>query len=165
MNIIIKIINIYQNYLVIKKNPLIAANNGLATIGYYLEVKDNLDLPITIYYQFNSKADQKQIHQKNYILLNKNSKAVIFEKFLNDNKKTFITINTNIDVEKNLSLKIGNVFKIEGNEYEITDIQFKIIPNEWGLDYLKGNKTLDIVDEEEDVMPTNSEILIFIKLL
>lgn len=71
----------------------------------------------------------------------------------------------NIDVEKNLSLKIGNVFKIEGNEYEITDIQFNIIPNEWGLDYLKGNKTLDIVDEEEDVMPTNSEILIFIKLL
>ena len=56
-----------------KKNPLIAANNGLATIGYYLEVKDNLDLPIIIYYQFNSKADQKQIHQKNYILLNKNS--------------------------------------------------------------------------------------------
>ena len=62
-------------------------------------------------------------------------------------------------------LKIGNVFKIEGNEYEITDIQFKIIPNEWGLDYLKGNKTLNIVDEEEDVTPTNSEILIFIKLL
>lgn len=71
----------------------------------------------------------------------------------------------NIDVEKNLSLKIGNVFKIEGNEYEITDIQFHIIPYEWGLDYLKGHKTLDIVDEEEDVTPTNSEILIFIKLL
>jgi Fe-S cluster assembly protein SufD len=88
-----------------KKNPLIAANSGLATIGYYLEVKDNLDLPIIIYCQFDSKVDQKQIHQKNYIVTNKNSKAVIFEKFLNDNKKTFITINTNIDVEKNSHFK------------------------------------------------------------
>ena len=71
----------------------------------------------------------------------------------------------NIEVENNLSLKIGSVFNIEGNEYEITDIQFNIIPNEWGLDYLKGYKTLNIVDEEEDVTPTNSEILISIKLL
>ena len=29
-----------------KKNPLVAANNALATAGFYLEIKDNLDLPI-----------------------------------------------------------------------------------------------------------------------
>jgi Fe-S cluster assembly scaffold protein SufB len=87
MNIIKKIIRIYQNYLVIKKNPLVAANNALATAGFYLEIKDNLDLPIIIYHQYNSKIDQKQLHQKNYILINKNSKASVFEKFTNENKK------------------------------------------------------------------------------
>ncbi len=71
----------------------------------------------------------------------------------------------NIEIGDNIFLKIGEVFTIEGNEYKITDIQFNIIPNEWGLDYLKGNKNLNIVDEEEEVSPTNSEILIFIHLL
>ena len=47
-----------------KKNPLITANNALATSGFYLEIKDNLDLPIVIYHQYNSKIDQKQLHQK-----------------------------------------------------------------------------------------------------
>ena len=88
-----------------KKNPLVAANNALATSGFYLEIKDNLDLPIIIYHQYNSKIDQKQLHQKNYILINKNSKAVLFEKFINENIKTFISINTNIDVEKNSHIK------------------------------------------------------------
>ena len=60
-----------------KKNPLVAANNALATTGFYLEIKDNLDLPIIIYHQYNSKIDQKQLHQKNYILINKNSKAFL----------------------------------------------------------------------------------------
>jgi len=88
-----------------KKNPLVVANNALATSGFYLEIKDNLDLPIIIYHQFNSKIDQMQLHQKNYIYINKNSKAVLFEKFINENIKTFISINTNIDVEKNSHIK------------------------------------------------------------
>ncbi|NKA01513.1 MAG: SufD family Fe-S cluster assembly protein, partial [Proteobacteria bacterium] len=88
-----------------KKNPLVAANNALAKAGFYLEIKDNLDLPIIIYHQYNSKIDQKQLHQKNYILINKNSKASVFEKFTNENKKTFISINTNIDVEQNSHIK------------------------------------------------------------
>ena len=88
-----------------KKNPLVAANNALSTSGFYLEIKDNLELPIIIYHQYNSKIDQKQLHQKNYILINKNSKASVFEKFTNENKKTFISINTNIDVEQNSHIK------------------------------------------------------------
>jgi Fe-S cluster assembly protein SufD len=88
-----------------KKNPLIAANNALATSGFYLEIKDNLDLPIVIYHQYNSKIDQKQLHQKNYILTSKNSKAIVFEKFTTENKKAFISINTNIDVEQNSHIK------------------------------------------------------------
>ncbi len=88
-----------------KKNPLVAVNNALAKVGFYLEIKDNLDLPIIIYHQYNSKIDQKQLHQKNYILINKNSKASVYEKFTNENKKTFISINTNIDVEQNSQIK------------------------------------------------------------
>jgi len=88
-----------------KKNPLVAANNALANTGFYLEIKENLDLPIIIYHQYNSKIDQKQLHQKNYILINKNSKVSIFEKFLNENDNTFISINTNIDVEPNSHIK------------------------------------------------------------
>ena len=88
-----------------KKNPLVAANNALANTGFYLEIKENLDLPIIIYHQYNSKIDQKQLHQKNYILINKNSKVSIFEKFLNENNNTFISINTNIDVEPNSHIK------------------------------------------------------------
>jgi Fe-S cluster assembly protein SufD len=88
-----------------KKNSLVAANNALANTGFYLEIKENLDLPIIIYHQYNSKIDQKQLHQKNYILINKNSKVSIFEKFLNENKNTFISINTNIDVEPNSHIK------------------------------------------------------------
>jgi Fe-S cluster assembly protein SufD len=88
-----------------KKNPLIAANNALATSGFYLEIKDNLYLPIIIYHQYTSKVDQKQLHQKNYILINEKSKASVFEKFTNENKKTFISINTNIDVEQNSHIK------------------------------------------------------------
>ena len=88
-----------------KKNPLVAANNALANTGFYLEIKENLDLPIIIYHQYNSKIDQKQLHQKNYILINKNSKVSIFEKFLNENDNTFISINTNIDVETNSHIK------------------------------------------------------------
>ncbi|MEY3414943.1 MAG: FeS assembly protein sufD [Pseudomonadota bacterium] len=132
-----------------KKNPLIAANNGLATIGYYLEVKDNLDLPITIYYQFNSKADQKQIHKKNYILLNKNSKVVIFEKFLNDNKKTFITINTNIDVEKNSHFKN---YILNSNNTENCIYRFKKVNIAASANYesfIFSNITKTIRDEVE----------------
>jgi Fe-S cluster assembly protein SufD len=132
-----------------KKNQLIAANNGLATIGYYLEVKDNLDLPIIIYYQFDSKADQKQIHQKNYILLNKNSKAVMFEKFLNDNKKTFITINTNVDVEKNSHFKN---YILNSNNKENCIYRFKkvnIAANANYESFIFSNITKTIRDEVE----------------
>jgi Fe-S cluster assembly protein SufD len=132
-----------------KKNPLIAANNGLATIGYYLEVKDNLDLPIIIYYQFNSKSDQKQIHQKNYIFLNKNSKAVIFEKFLNDNKKTFITINTNVDVEKNSHFKN---YILNSNNTENCIYRFKkvnIVSSANYESFIFSNITKTIRDEVE----------------
>jgi Fe-S cluster assembly protein SufD len=115
-----------------KKNQLIAANNALATSGFYLEIKDNLDLPIIIYHQFNSALDAKQLHQKNYILINKNSKATVFEKFTNDNKKSFISINTNIDVQKNAHLKN---YLINSNNIENCIYRFKKVNIEASANY------------------------------
>ena len=115
-----------------KKNQLIAANNALATSGFYLEIKDNLDLPIIIYYQFNSALDAKQLHLKNYILINKNSKATVFEKFTNNNKKSFISINTNIDVQKNAHLKN---YLINSNNIENCIYRFKKVNIEASANY------------------------------
>lgn len=115
-----------------KKNQLIAANNALATSGFYLEIKDNLDLPIIIYYQFNSALDAKQLHLKNYILINKNSKATVFEKFTNDNKKSFISVNTNIDVQKNAHLKN---YLINSNNIENCIYRFKKVNIEASANY------------------------------
>ena len=115
-----------------KKNQLIAANNALATSGFYLEIKDNLDLPIIIYHQFNSALDAKQLHLKNYILINKNSKATLFEKFANDNKKSFISVNTNIDVQKNAHLKN---YLINSNNIENCIYRFKKVNIEASANY------------------------------
>lgn len=115
-----------------KKNQLIAVNNALAISGFYLEIKDNLDLPIIIYHQFNSAIDAKQLHQKNYVLINKNSKATVFEKFTNDNKKSFISVNTNIDVQKNAHLKN---YLINSNNSENCIYRFKKINIEASANY------------------------------
>ena len=115
-----------------KKNQLIAVNNALATSGFYLEIKDNLDLPIIIYHQFNLALDAKQLHQKNYILINKNSKATVFEKFTNDNKKSFISVNTNIDVQKNAHLKN---YLINSNNIENCIYRFKKVNIEASANY------------------------------
>jgi len=115
-----------------KKNQLIATNNALATSGFYLEIRDNLDLPIIIYHQFNSTIDAKQLHQKNYILINKNSKATVFEKFTNDNKKSFISFNTNIDVQKNAYLKN---YLINSNNIENCIYRFKKVNIEASANY------------------------------
>jgi len=114
-----------------KKNQLIAVNNALATSGFYLEIKDNLDLPIIIYHQFNSALDAKQLHQKNYILINKNSKATVFEKFTNDNKKSFISVNTNIDIQKNAHLKnyLINSSNIENCIYRFKKVNIEASAN------------------------------------
>jgi len=115
-----------------KKNQLIAVNNALAISGFYLEIKDNLDLPIIIYHQFNSAIDAKQLHQKNYVLINKNSKATVFEKFTNDNKKSFISVNTNIDVQKNAHLKN---YLINSNNIENCIYRFKKVNIEASANY------------------------------
>jgi Fe-S cluster assembly protein SufD len=132
-----------------KKNQLIAANNALATSGFYLEIKDNLDLPIVIYHQFNSAIDGKQLHQKNYISISKNSKASVFEKFTNDNKKSFINFNTNIDVQKNAHFKN---YLINSSNFENCIYRFKKVNIEASGNYesfIFSNAIKTIRDEVE----------------
>ena len=132
-----------------KKNQLIAANNALATSGFYLEIKDNLDLPIVIYHQFNSAIDGKQLHQKNYISISKNSKASVFEKFTNDNKKSFINFNTNIDVQKNAHFKN---YLINSSNFENCIYRFKKVNIEANGNYesfIFSNAIKTIRDEVE----------------
>ena len=132
-----------------KKNQLIAANNALATSGFYLEIKDNLDLPIVIYHHFNSVTDTKQLHQKNYISISKNSKASVFEKFTNDNKKSFISVNTNIDVQKNAHFKN---YLINSNNTENCIYRFKKVNIEASANYesfIFSNVIKTIRDEVE----------------
>ena len=138
-----------------KKNQLIAANNALATSGFYLEIKDNLDLPIIIYHQFNVALDAKQLHQKNYILINKNSKATVFEKFTNDNKKSFISINTNIDVQKNAHLKN---YLINSNNIENCIYRFKKVNIEASANYESFifSKIIKTIRDEVEINLTES---------
>jgi hypothetical protein len=69
----------------------------------------------------------------------------------------------NIENDGNIILRIGEIINYENNKYKIVNIQFVIIPGEWGLDYKKNDKILKVIEEEEDVSPTNSEILIEIE--
>ena len=138
-----------------KKNLLIAVNNALASSGFYLEIKDNLDLPIIIYHQFNVAVDAKQLHQKNYILINKNSKATVFEKFTNDNKKSFISINTNIDVQKNAHLKN---YLINSNNIENCIYRFKKVNIEASANYESFifSKIIKTIRDEVEINLTES---------
>lgn len=69
----------------------------------------------------------------------------------------------NIENDKNINLKVGEVINFENNKCKIVNVQFKIIPGEWHLDHKTGDKILKIIEEEEDVTPTNCEILVEIE--
>ena len=132
-----------------KKNPLVAANNALASNGIYLEIVGNLDLPIVIYHQFSTNINQRQLHQKNYVYVNKNSKLVLFEKFTGENKKSFITLNTNIDIHSNSHVKnyILNSNNIENCIYRFKKIN--LAASATYENFIFSNITKTIRDEIE----------------
>ena len=88
-----------------------------------------------------------------------------FERDENIYSKEKLYEKLNIELGNNIFLRIGEILTIDGNKYKITDIQFIFSHNEWAFDYLKDNKTMNIVEEEEDFSKTNSEILIYIDLI
>ena len=93
-------------------NPVLNLNNAFASTGYLIELNKNcsIDKPIVIYNYFSKKHQASFCSFKNFILLNENSKATIYEKniYLSD-KQYLITANTEIFLSKNSDLKKYNL--------------------------------------------------------
>ena len=91
----------------IKKNQILDFNNAFFTPGFEIKVDSNASIkkPIVIYNYFSKDFDGNNINNKNFIYLDKNSKAEIYEKnIFEDEKNLFFTKNLDIELEQDANL-------------------------------------------------------------
>ncbi|EMH80281.1 ABC-type transport system involved in Fe-S cluster assembly, permease protein [alpha proteobacterium HIMB114] len=91
----------------IEKNQILDFNNAFFTPGFEIRVDSNVNIkkPIVIYNYFSKDFDGNNINNKNYIYLDKNSKAEIYEKnIFEDEKDLFFTKNLDIELEQDANL-------------------------------------------------------------
>lgn len=92
-------------------NPILNLNNAFAETGYLIEIEQGYSVskPIVIYNYFSKNPHSSFFSFKNFILLNEESKALIFEKniYLSD-REYLITSNTEVFLGKNSELKKYN---------------------------------------------------------
>ena len=91
----------------IKKNQILDFNNAFFTPGFEIRVDNNVNIkkPIVIYNYFSKDFDGNNINNKNFIYLDKNSKAEIYEKnIFEDEKDLFFTKNLDIELEQDANL-------------------------------------------------------------
>ena len=91
----------------IKKNQILDFNNAFFTPGFEIRVDSNVNIkkPIVIYNYFSKDFDGNNINNKNFIYLDKNSKAEIYEKnIFEDDKNLFFTKNLDIELEQDANL-------------------------------------------------------------
>ena len=91
----------------IKKNQILDFNNAFFTPGFEIKVDSNASIkkPIVIYNYFSKDFDGNNINNKNFIYLDKNSKAEIYEKnIFEDDKDLFFTKNLDIELEQDANL-------------------------------------------------------------
>ena len=91
----------------IKKNQILDFNNAFFTPGFEIRVDSNVNIkkPIVIYNYFSKDFDGNNINNKNFIYLDKNSKAEIYEKnIFEDEKDLFFTKNLDIELEQDANL-------------------------------------------------------------
>ena len=91
----------------IKKNQILDFNNAFFTPGFEIRVDNNVNIkkPIVIYNYFSKDFDGNNINNKNFIYLDKNSKAEIYEKnIFEDEKNLFFTKNLDIELEQDANL-------------------------------------------------------------
>jgi Fe-S cluster assembly protein SufD len=91
----------------IKKNQILDFNNAFFTPGFEIKVDSNARIkkPIVIYNYFSKDFDGNNINNKNFIYLDKNSKAEIYEKnIFEDEKDLFFTKNLDIELEQDANL-------------------------------------------------------------
>ena len=91
----------------IKKNQILDFNNAFYTPGFEIKADSNANIkkPIVIYNYFSKNFDGNNINNKNFIYLDKNSKAEIYEKnIFEDEKDLFFTKNLDIELEQDANL-------------------------------------------------------------
>ena len=91
----------------IKKNQILDFNNAFYTPGYEIKIKKEASLkkPIVIYNYFSQNFKGNSINNKNFIFLEQNSFAEIYEKnIFEDDNFLFFTKNLDIQLEKNSKL-------------------------------------------------------------
>ena len=91
----------------LKKNQILDFNNAFFTPGFEIKVDSNASIkkPIVIYNYFSKDFDGNNINNKNFIYLDKNSKAEIYEKnIFEDEKDLFFTKNLDIELEQDANL-------------------------------------------------------------
>lgn len=95
--------NIYE----IKQNQILDFNNAFFTPGYEININENVKLqkPIVVYNYFSKNFNGNNINNKNFIYLDKNSNAEIFEKnIFEDENFLFFTKNLDIELDENANL-------------------------------------------------------------
>ncbi|WP_440696117.1 SufB/SufD family protein [Candidatus Pelagibacter sp. HIMB109] len=91
----------------IKKNQILDFNNAFYAPGFEIKADSNANIkkPIVIYNYFSKNFDGNNINNKNFIYLDKNSKAEIYEKnIFEDEKDLFFTKNLDIELEQDANL-------------------------------------------------------------
>ena len=91
----------------IKKNQILDFNNAFFSPGFEISVDSNTNIkkPIVIYNYFSKEFDGNNINNKNFIYLDKNSKAEIYEKnIFEDEKDLFFTKNLDVELEQDANL-------------------------------------------------------------
>ena len=91
----------------IKKIKSLDFNNAFFAPGFEIRVDSNVNIkkPIVIYNYFSKDFDGNNINNKNFIYLDKNSKAEIYEKnIFEDEKDLFFTKNLDIELEQDANL-------------------------------------------------------------
>ncbi len=96
-----------DNFYEIKKNQILDFNNAFFSPGFEINIDSNSKIkkPIVIYNYFSKDFNGNNINNKNFIFLDKNSKAEIYEKNIFENEKDlFFTKNLDIELEQNANL-------------------------------------------------------------
>ncbi len=121
-----------DNFYEIKKNQILDFNNAFFTSGYEIKVEKNYKVkkPIVIYNYFSKNFVGNNINNKNFIFLDENSKAEIYEKNIFDKENLiFFTKNLDIELKKDASLVKYYLNSTNKNKTIYNFIRSKLGPN------------------------------------
>jgi len=121
-----------DNFYEIEKNQILDFNNAFFTSGYEIKVEKNykVNKPIVIYNYFSKNFVGNNINNKNFIFLDENAKAEIYEKNIFDKENLiFFTKNLDIELKKGASLVKYYLNSTNKNKTIYNFIRSKLGPN------------------------------------